>query len=274
MIPTILVLLVIGLIIGGIFLLPIAKQLRRDRWKQRPFPPSWTAILQQHLPFYDRLTPNEQRRLQGHIQIFLAEKQFIGCQGLQITEEIRLIIAGVACLLLLNEQGDYFPRLRSILVYPDAYLANQVNITDHYIVEEQQVARLGESWSRDLLILSWRQVQQDIANWQQGQNVILHEFAHQLDQADGNADGVPTLSDRVDYQQWASIMTSEYQRLCQEVKRGLRTVIDRYGTTNPAEFFAVVTETFFCQPRLLQRQHPQLYQLFQRYYQLSPEQWW
>jgi hypothetical protein len=274
MLQTIVVLLVIALIVGGIFLLPIAKQLRRDRLKQRPFPPQWTTIIQQYLPFYPRLTPNERRRLQGHIQVFLAEKQFIGCRGLQITEEIKLVVAAIACLLLLNERGNYFPQLRSILIYPTAYLAKQVNVTAEYVVEEQQVAKLGESWVRDQLILSWHHIQQDTAHWQDGQNVVIHEFTHQLDQADGSADGVPVLVEKQEYQQWATVMTSGYQLLCQQVERGIPTVIDRYGATNPTEFFAVVTEAFFCRPQLLQQQHPQLYQLLQHYYQLNPEQWW
>lgn len=274
MIQTIVVLLIIGFIVGGILIFPIAQQVRRDRLKNRVFSPHWLAVIESHLPFYHRLTPNERRRLQGHIQVFLAEKQFIGCAGLQITEEMKLVVAAIACLLLLHERGNYFPQLRSILVYPTAYLATQVHVTNGYIVEEQQVAKLGESWVRDQLIVSWQQVQQDTANWQHGQNVVLHEFAHQLDQADGSADGVPVLSKTIGDEQWATIMTTEYQHLCQHVERGVQTLIDRYGTTNPAEFFAVVTEAFFCQPRRLHHQHPQLYQLFQHYYQLDPEQWW
>lgn len=273
MIQTIVVLFVIGLIISGIFILPIARKSHRDRLKQRPFPPLWTAIIEQHLPFYHRLTPHERRRLQGHIQVFLAEKQFIGCAGLQITEEIRLAVAAIACLLLLNERGNYFPRLRSILIYPTAYLAKQVSVTAGYIMEEQ-VARLGESWIRDQLILSWQQIQQDTANWQHGPNVIIHEFAHQLDQADGRTDGVPVLSQTMDYQLWARVMTIEYQLLCQQVEQGIKTAIDPYGTTHPAEFFAVVTEAFFSRPQRLQQQHPDLYQLLQHYYQLNPAQWW
>lgn len=274
MMPTVIVLSVIGIIIGGIFLLPFVQRFRRDRLKKRAFPPQWTTLIQQYLPFYHQLTPNKQRRLQGHIQVFLAEKQFIGCAGLKVTEEIRLVVAAIASLLLLNERGHYFPKLRSILIYPAAYLATQVKVTNGYIVEEQQVAKLGESWVQDQLILSWQQVQQDAVNWRHGQNVVLHEFAHQLDQADGSADGVPILSETIDQQQWATVMTMEYQLLCQQVEQGVKTVIDSYGATNPAEFFAVVTEAFFCQPRLLYQRHPKLYRLFQQYYQLNPKQWW
>jgi Mlc titration factor MtfA (ptsG expression regulator) len=133
-------------------------------------------IVENNLPIYSRLSPAERRRLQGHIQVFLAEKQFIGCGGLQVTEEMKLIIAAVACLLLLNERGKYFPKLRSILVYPSTYLVNETTSTGSYVVEERRVARLGESWINDQLVLSWEQVKQDTYNWKDGHNVVLHEF--------------------------------------------------------------------------------------------------
>lgn len=269
----IIVFLVIGLIAVGIFASPLLVKQRRDRLKQRPFPPLWEAVVENYLPVYLRLSASERRRLQGHIQVFLQEKQFIGCAGLQITEEMRVAIAAVACLLLLNERGTYFLKLRSILVYPSTYLVNETAIAGSYVVEERRVARLGESWSRDQVVLSWEQVQRDISNWRDGQNVVLHEFAHQLDQEDGDAEGVPFLPRDLDYAVWAEVMTQEYQQLCQDVQRGAKTVMDSYGTLNPAEFFAVATETFFEKPQQLLKKHPTLYKQLQRYYQLDPVKW-
>ncbi|BAZ20835.1 hypothetical protein NIES4073_17130 [Kalymmatonema gypsitolerans NIES-4073] len=273
MVQTIIVFVIIGLIITGILISPLLTKQRRNRLKRRPFPPLWNAIIENNLPIYLHLSPAERRRLQGHIQVFLAEKQFIGCAGLQVTEEMKLAIAAVACLLLLNERGEYFPKLRSILIYPSTYFVNETVATGNYIVEERRVARLGESWTNDQVILSWEQVKQDTLDWKDGHNVVLHEFAHQLDQEDGKAEGVPILQGKSDYLVWAQVMAEEYQQLCAQVQRGVKTVMDSYGATNPAEFFAVATETFFEKPQQLLKQHPALYQLLQRYYQLDPVLW-
>ncbi|MBD2122280.1 zinc-dependent peptidase [Trichocoleus sp. FACHB-262] len=273
MVAAVILLLAIGLVVVGIFASPLLVKRRRDRLKERPFPPLWNAVVENYLPIYSRLSAIERRRLQGHIQVFLKEKQFIGCGGLQVTEEMKLAIAAVACLLLLNERGTYFPKLRSILVYPGTYFVNETAIEGNYVVEERRVARLGESWSRDQVVLSWEQVQRDASNWRDGHNVVLHEFAHQLDQEDGNAEGVPFLPKDLDYAVWAKVMTQEYQQLCHNVQRGTKTVMDSYGTLNPAEFFAVATETFFEKPQQLLKTHPALYEQLQHYYQLDPVKW-
>jgi hypothetical protein len=273
MVKTIIVFLIIGLIITGILVYPVLIQRRRNRLRYRPFAPLWNAIIENNLPVYTCLSPAKRRQLQGHIQVFLAEKEFIGCGGLQVTEEMKLIVAAVACLLLLNERGEYFPKLRSILIYPSTYFVNETTSTGNYVVEEKRVARLGESWVKDQVVLSWEQVKQDTRNWRDGHNVVLHEFAHQLDQADGRAEGVPILPRNSDYAIWAQVMTEEYQQLCNDVQRGVKTVMDNYGATNPAEFFAVATETFFEKPQQLLKKHPALYELLQRYYQLDPVQW-
>lgn len=273
MLETIIILLIIALIVTGILVDPVLTKQRRNRLKNRSFPPLWNALTLNSLPIYTHLLPNERRRLQGHIQVFLAEKQFIGCGGLQVTEEMKLTISAVACLLLLNERGEYFPKLRSILIYPSTYFVNETIATGNYVVEERRVARLGESWIKDQVILSWEQVKQDTDNWRDGHNVVLHEFAHQLDQEDGKAEGVPILQRKSDYPIWAQVMTEEYQQLCHDVQRGTKTVMNSYGTTNPAEFFAVATETFFEKPHQLLKKHQALYELLQRYYLLDPLQW-
>jgi Mlc titration factor MtfA (ptsG expression regulator) len=273
MIGTIVVFLIIGLIIAGILVYPVLIKHRRNRLKDRLFPPLWKSLIENNLPIYSCLSPDERRRLQGHIQVFLAEKQFIGCRGLQVTEEMKLTLAAVACLLLLNEQGRYFPRLRSILIYESAYVVKETTSIGNYVVEERRVARLGESWTNDQLIVSWLKVKQDTHNWKDGHNVVLHEFAHQLDQEDGIAKGVPVLKRTSDYASWAKVMTQEYQQLCNDVLEGRKTVMDSYGATNPAEFFAVATETFFELPQMMLSRHPALYDQLQRYYQLDPVQW-
>ena len=273
MVAAIIIFLIIGLIITGILVNPVLIKRRRNRLKHRPFPPLWNAVIENNLPIYLRMSPAERRRLQGHIQVFLAEKQFIGCGGLQVTEEMKLIVAAVSCLLLLNERGEYFPKLRSILIYPSTYFVDTTASVGGYVVEERREARLGESWTNDQVVLSWEQVKQDTDNWRDGHNVVLHEFAHQLDQEDGSAEGVPILPRKSDYSSWAQVMTQEYQQLCNDVQREVKTVIDSYGATNPAEFFAVATETFFEKPQELLKKHRALYEQLQRYYQLDPVQW-
>jgi MtfA peptidase len=271
-VATLLVLLCVALVISSILGYPIWLKQRRNRLQARPFPAMWAATVEHNLAIYTRLSSEERRRLQGHIQVFLTEKQFIGCNGLQVSDEMKLIIAAIACLLLLNERGQYFPKLRSILIYPSAYWVNET-VSTGYVVEEKRVARLGESWSRDQVVLSWDQVQHDTRNWQDGRNVVLHEFAHQLDQEDGKAEGVPILPQAADYQAWATVMTSEYQQLCRDTEHGVKTVMDYYGATNPAEFFAVATETFFEKPKSFLKTHPALYQQLQSFYKLDPLQW-
>ena len=265
--------IVISAIAIGILIYPFLVNLRRDHIKAQLFPRHWLNIVESNLAIYNTLSHSEQKQLQGYIQVFLKEKQFIGCLGLQITEEIKVTIAAIACLLLFGNRQTYFPNLRSILIYPNAYIVNETVMSDRYVVEERRVARLGESWTQDQLILSWDQIRQDLLNWQDGHNVVLHEFAHQLDQEDGIAEGVPILPRALDYAVWAKIMSAEYLQLCDRVENNKKTVIDSYGATNPAEFFAVATETFFEKPIQLNKKHQALYELLQRYYRLDPLQW-
>ena len=264
--------IVVSMIAIGILCYPLFVKWQRDRLMAKQFPKSWLSIIESNLSIYRCLTSEQQKELLGYIQVFLKEKQFIGCLGLQITEEIKVTIAAIACLLLFSDRKTYFPNLRSVLVYPHAYIVNELTMNS-YVVEERRVARLGESWTRDQLVLSWEQVQQDIRNWKDGHNVILHEFAHQLDQEDGQAEGVPILPRVLDYEGWKQVMSAEYLQLCDRVENGQKTVLDSYGATSPAEFFAVATETFFEKPNQLYQKHPSLYELLQRYYRLDPQQW-
>lgn len=273
MVQTIVLLLILAVSIAGILLLPRLKQYRRDRLTKQPFPTHWNSILEKNLPFYNQLFTDERYQLQANIQILLAEKQFIGCGGLDVTEEMKLVIAAVSSLLLLNAQGRYFSKLQSILVYPTAYTTQAKTWLSPYVVEETRVARLGESWDRGHLVLSWQQICYDMQHWQDGHNVILHEFAHQLDAEDETAQGVPRLANKAQRDTWASVMTSAYQQICQTVERGKKSPIDSYGATNPAEFFAVATETFFEKPRTLYRYRQDLYGLLETYYQIDPKSW-
>ncbi|AIE75120.1 MULTISPECIES: zinc-dependent peptidase [unclassified Synechocystis] len=271
MLPTAIVLTILLGIIAYIWGYPHWLDWREKQLFHRPLPPHWQAILGDRLPFYSQFSPQQRQKLEAKIQLFLQQKQFIGCNDFVLTDEVRLVIAAQACYLALELGSNPYPRLDTILVYPDAFQVRQITSPDGYVVEEEDTIRAGESWDRaGQLILAWGTIAWDLERWQDGHNVIFHEFAHQLDMGDGAMNGVPKLSRNNDYQRWRSVFTEEYQQLLSQLENNLPTVIDPYGATNPCEFFAVVTETFFEKGQELQRNHGQLYQLLQKYYRLNP----
>jgi MtfA peptidase len=243
---------------------------RRERLRSQSFPPAWLTIIKNNVSIYDRLPQADQRELQRHIQVFLAEKNFEGCGGLVLTDEIKVTIAAQACLLLLHRETNYYPRLITILVYPHAYVAKSVEPIGGGVVLEGETARLGEAWKNGVVVLSWDDVRRGTSDLHDGHNVVLHEFAHQLDQQDGTADGAPILDHRSHYVIWARVLSDEYDQLRRDTEQGRTDVLDEYGATNPAEFFAVATECFFEKPIQLRRKHPQLYEELKAYYRQDP----
>jgi Mlc titration factor MtfA (ptsG expression regulator) len=248
------------------------KRRRREWLRAQPFPPAWVSILETNCPFYQGLTAEDRRELLGHIRVFLDEKHFEGCGGLELTDEIKVTIAAQASLLLLHRETDYYRRLITILVYPGAYVARGIEAIGGGAVLEGDVARLGEAWTEGVVVLSWDDVRKGASDIRDGHNVVLHEFAHQLDQEDGAADGAPILEHRTRYVAWARVLGAEYEQLRRDSERGRRTVLDEYGATNPAEFFAVATECFFEKPARLQKKHPELYEELKAYYRQDPLQ--
>jgi len=246
------------------------RKWRRERLNKLPFPAEWLGILQERVPYYRLLSADEQNELQKLIRVFLAEKNFEGCAGLEITDEIRVTIAAQACILLLNREHDYYAGLRSILVYPSSYLAPAEFVDDAGVVHEGDEGRLGEAWYRGAIVLSWDEVRRDAIDFRDGRNVTIHEFAHQLDQQDGSFDGAPLLEERSHYRSWARVLMKEYKALGEAADRGQPTLIDQYGATNPAEFFAVVTEAFFEEPRALREEHPELYEELKKFFRQDP----
>lgn len=262
------------IVIGGIILAMYLKRRHREKLMQEQLPAEYLEILEKHVALYSILPENLKKELHGRIAIFLDEKEFEGCGGLEITDRVRVTIAAFACMLLLNKNFDYYPGLNSILVYPDAYVASDSKSSlGGVLVVEKESARLGESWTHGNLVLSWQQIENEAGDIHRHQNVILHEFAHQLDQLDGYADGTPPLPDKGIYPEWRNVMTREYNHLCEEAEHAVKDVIDWYGATNPAEFFAVTSESFFCNPIALKRAHEKLYELFMEFYQLNPAEW-
>lgn len=244
---------------------------RRERLRSTPPPPSWRAILEQNLSIFRRLPPEDQAELLGHAQVFLAEKHFEGCAGLELTEEIRVTIAAQACVLLLHRETDCYPELTSILVYPSGYVAREERHVGGGIWEEGGEDRLGHTApGMKALVLAWDSARHGAADPASGANLILHEFAHQLDFENREVDGVPALDTRGEYVAWARIMSAEFEALRRAQDAESPTLLDTYGATNPAEFFAVCTEAFFERPRALRATHPALYAELQRFFRQDP----
>jgi Mlc titration factor MtfA (ptsG expression regulator) len=246
------------------------RRRRRIAIRRRPFPDEWRGFIERNVPFVACLPPTDREELLGNVQVFLAEKHFEGCGGLELTDEVRVTIAAQACILLLHRETDDYPGLGSILVYPTTYVVRGGRRTAEGLVAEGPESRLGESWARDVVVLAWDSVLSGAADIHDGHNVVLHEFAHQLDQESGRDSGVPVLPRRSMYVAWARVLGHDFDQLVRDAERHHRTLIDRYGATNPAEFFAVVTETFFEKPRPLRSRHPELYLLLKEFYRQDP----
>ena len=252
-------------------MLRLLRERRRRQLRSRPFPEEWRAIIAGNLPFFSRLTAADQEELLGHVQVFLAEKRFEGCGGLKLSDEIRLTIATQECLLLLHRKTDYYPRLLTILVYPSGFVVERDEPVDDVIWEEGREGRLGETAPQmRSLVLAWDAARYGALDPSDGKNVILHEFAHQLDFEDFVADGVPALGSRNDKRSWAEVMAMEFAALRAADDTGIPTLLDSYGATNPAEFFAVATEAFFERPLALRQRRPQLFAELQRFYRQDP----
>lgn len=252
-------------------LLGSLKEWHRRRLRSRPIPKEWLEIIRRNVAFFVRLSRTDQAELLGHIQVFLAEKRFEGCGGLEITDEIRVTIAAQACLLLLHRKTDYFPRLLTILVYPSTYLVEEHRHLEGPVWEEGTMPRLGET-GRQLgaMVLAWDAVKSGAADPADGKNLVLHEFAHQLDFENYAADGAPALATRKQQLVWREVMRTEFASLRAAEETGIPTLLDTYGATNPAEFFAVATEAFFERPKLLRAHHPRLYTELESYFQQHP----
>jgi Mlc titration factor MtfA (ptsG expression regulator) len=248
------------------------KRRRRARVRAAPLPDSWRAIVGRNVPYAARLPEAQRTALHGFMQIFLAEKRFEGCGGLEITDAIRVTIAAQACILLVGRpDADIYPTFETILVYPHAYVAPTAARNPDGTVSEAGQARLGEAWARGPVVLSWDDVLGGAADVHDGHNVVFHEFAHQLDnEATGAGDGAPALPQRSLYVAWARVLGEEYAHLIDDVAHHRHTVLDGYGATNPAEFFAVASECFFEKPEPLRRRHPALYEQLQVFYQQDP----
>lgn len=235
-------------------------------------PRSWVAILEQDVGLYRFLPAELKNKLHGHINYFMHSKTFSGCDGLELTERMKVIIAANACILVLNREETIYPGFETILVYPNTYMAQ--GASNHDLIESQAVSvRAGESWHRGPIVLSWNHVKAGSLDTRDGHNVVMHEFAHKLDEESSATNGMPVLHSKQQYHDWVKVLTDQYNRFLTRVDNNKNKIIDDYGSVSPPEFFAVATESFFEKSRAMKEDLPALYEQLQNYYRLDPAQW-
>lgn len=269
--------LLLGVIIGGgVAIWGLRKLWRSYRLyitKKAPFPENWLLYVRRTIPFYNVMPKNLQDELLQQIKLFLFHKRFVGCAGLVVSEEMRVTVAACACLLLLNRPTSGFSKVRWIYLYPAEFIVRHTVRDANGVVSKARGILSGEAWGNGRIILSWDSVRQGVYDFNDGRNVVLHEFAHQLDGESGSMNGAPLLYSQGAYGSWAAVMTREYNALVDHAYFGQQSVLDDYGATNPAEFFAVATESFFEESEALADEHPELYEQLVSYYRVDPREW-
>ncbi len=261
-----------GMVAFGLAAPTLARLWRRQRIARRPFPAAWREILRRHVPLARELPAAQHLKLKKHIQVLLAEVPFIGCAGLTVDDEMRVTIAAQAAFLLLGRGGS-FGNLREVLVYPGHFVVPRSEAGAGGVVHEGRDVLAGQSWQRGQVIVAWDAVRDGAADAHDGANVVMHEFAHQLDQDSGTANGAPYVGRGPLQKAWARVMNQEFEALRERLANALPGLIDPYAAASPAEFFAVATEHFFEQPAALAAERPALYEQLRRCYRLDPAAW-
>ncbi|MCW5635119.1 MAG: zinc-dependent peptidase [Rubrivivax sp.] len=258
---------------------PLRARWRRARLARTPFPAAWRAIVRRRVPLVRRLPADLRLQLQALIQRFIAEVPIVGCAGQVVDDEVRVTIAAQAGLLLLNRGGG-FEGLTEVLVYPGAFAARRAQPGEGGVVHEARSVMLGESHGRGSVVLSWQDTLEGAADPDDGRNVVIHEFAHRLDQDHGAANGAPWLGPHRGYEEWSRVLGAEFAALRGRVAAaeaaGLAEpegLIPAYGATDPAEFFAVVSELFFERAAALRAAHAALYAQLRQVYRTDPAGW-
>jgi len=267
------VVIAVVLVVGAALAAPtLARIWRRQRIARQPFPAAWRDIVRRRVPLASELPAAQQLRLKKQIQVLLADVPFIGCAGLKVDDEVRVTIAAQAAFLLLGRGGS-FGNLRQVLVYPGHFVVPRSEVGAGGVVHEGRDVLAGQSWQRGQVIVAWDAVLDGAADPHDGANVVMHEFAHQLDQDTGAANGAPYVGRGALQRDWARVMNHEFDLLRARLARAEPGLIGPYAATSPAEFFAVATELFFERPAALAAERPELYEQLRRCYRLDPTSW-
>jgi Mlc titration factor MtfA (ptsG expression regulator) len=282
-------------VLAALLIPPILRRRRRRAAVAAPLPATLATIVDRNVPVRARLPAALRQRHDGLISAFLAEKAIVGCNGLEVTEEIRATIAAQACLLLLGREAGLYDELRSILVYPTAFWVEDEVEDDDGLVTRRRRVLSGEAWDSSRIVLSWEDIVGRAEAGDDGFNLALHEFAHYLEaeghplpplplQRERSAEGrvraaegrVRAAEGRVratEFSEWSGDMAEEFNRLLDAVERGEETFLDPYGAEDESEFFAVATEEFYERPAELLARHPRLYSRLQQFYGIDPAAW-
>jgi len=270
-------LLFAAIALAAVLILVFARSKTRENARRKlfatPLLPYARAVLRARVPLSRNLSETEHARLDGLVQLFIAEKTFIGCRGVRVNEVMKVSVAGHACLLLLGREGmDVYPELSTIYLYPSTYVRRDEWALDGGVVVREEGAPFdGESWDNSCVVLSLRAIRESVRGFD-GFNVVLHEFAHQFDAIEGEANGCPPMSSEL-HARWAPAMKSAWDKLVDDDAHDRETYLDPYGAENPAEFFAVLTETFLECPHGLEKEHPELAELLRELYGFDPRAW-
>ena len=238
---------------------------RRILARTRLEPALWQRVIAA-LPFLRGLSTEELARLRDLAILFLAEKEMHGAQGLALSDEVRLSIAVQACVPVLNLGLDWYEGWVGVIVYPGEFRVRKEEMDEHGVVHTIDEGLSGEAWPGGPVVLSW----QDAGMSEAGYNVVIHEFAHKLHMLHGDDEGFPVPAPDMDAAAWAGTLERAYARFCAEVDSGGPTIIDEYAAEHPAEFFAVMSETFFTNSAILARDYPELYAQLAQYYRQDP----
>jgi Mlc titration factor MtfA (ptsG expression regulator) len=255
------------------------KNRSRKRIRKQSVPEVWNEVTERGLWQYKYLEPHEQRAVTEYAAIVVAEKNWEGCDGFEMSDHVKWTIAGQMALVTLGlpDTGageEFFDAVLSVLVYPEEYRTKSVDTPGGGMVIEGEEVRLGEAWHRGPVILSWPDVRAAGRDRNRGRHLVAHEFAHQLDMLNGgDCDGVPPMQSDKQAQRWIAITDGEYQRLRYDCKHGNRTLLDCYGTEDKAEFFAVATEAFIQTPCQLAERHRKLFEAMCEYFGHDPRRW-
>jgi len=265
------ILLVALIVVAFLWIRHRSRRQKHLRLMATPLTSKQRQVVEQLVPIVRRLPATLRPKLEGKMNVFLDQVTFRGSEGLEVGEDMKLSIAAQACLLVVNSSA-WYDTLRNVLIYPSAFRTHR-NSHDGYIVHEDKHLTLGESWARGPVVLSWAHALQGGLNHEDGHNVVIHEFAHQLDSLTGHTDGIPILRKGQAYVGWEKAMLDAFNEHLDRVEAGQETLIDPYGATGHEEFFAEAIVTFFEKPAALRGEEPALYAQLSELLALDPAQW-